>query len=357
MSMKRYDLLGCAALDSRDAPGAVERELEYRIGRFAVPRDGGREAEVDLAPMQPHGMPGLSPDHLQVGRGFSLTTAGGDVAAVLTYRGRADVVLFPGEPLRIRYAPRPGVAGKLSALVQYVLQCVLLRHGATMFHGAALVRDGKCLVLTGLQGARKTLVMLHLLREGWDFLADDRFLLRVGTAHMYAGSFPLMPHHLAAVPWLEELGGPAAAFAPRARRMRALARLCERHVPSYLVSRLAKYYNAPVPVRPEELFPGCRSVGSAQVSDVVMLVGGRQGHRELPLADALDSLAIIQDVEFLDYRRMEMELQVRGVRLRPPTAPVLTTGLSGVRIHEIGVPSERAPRETAREVLECIAPA
>lgn len=355
MNTKRYDLLGLAAVDSHDAPGAVADELDFRLGHFSARPEGGRAADIDLAPMAPGGMPGLAPDHLQAGRGFSLTTVDGGAAAVLPFRGRADVVLLPGDPMRIRYAPRPGVAGKLSALVQYALQCALLRREAAMFHGAALVREGQCLVLTGLQGARKTLVMLHLLREGWNFLADDRFLLQGGTAHLYSGSIPLRPHHLAALPWLETQGETMAAFAPKARRMRAVARWCERHIPSYLVPRLEKYYNAPVSARPDELFPGCKSVDAAPVSDVVMLVGDREGHRERTLQDALEDLAIILDVEFHDYLRMELEMRVRGVNIRPCTRPALETGLAGVRIHEVGVPADRTPGDTAREVLECIA--
>ncbi|MBU1003136.1 MAG: hypothetical protein KKE73_11525 [Proteobacteria bacterium] len=355
MDVTRYDLLRLAAVDSHDAPVAVARELEARLGRFATHPTERRNAEIDLAPMEAGGMPGLAPDHLQAQRGFTLTAVDGAPAAVLPYRGGADIVLLPGDPVRIRYAPRHGVAGKLSALVQYCLQCALLRREAAMFHGAALVRDGRCLVLTGLQGARKTLVMLTLLRQGWNFLADDRFLLQAGRAHMFHDAIPLMPHHFAALPWLDGLGGPAGAFASRARHMRAVARWCDRHVPSYLGPRLAKFHNAPLMVRPDELFPGCKAVAEAPLSDIVLLVGGTAGSRTRTLPESLESLSIILDVEFQSYLRLELEFKVRGVTLRPPTAPVLGQGLEGVRIVELGVPEAVSAEETAQEVLRCIA--
>ncbi|BBD09249.1 hypothetical protein [Desulfovibrio ferrophilus] len=355
MSVTRYDLLGLAAVDSHDAPEVVAHELEARLGRFAVPAGGERVAEIDLAPLPAEGMPGLAPDHLQSQRGFTLTTVEGHSVAVLPYRAQADIVLLPGDPLRIRYAPRPGVAGKLSALLQYALQCVLLRRDSAMFHGAALVRDGRGLVLTGLQGARKTLVMLNLLRQGWDFLADDRFLLQAGRAHMFHDSIPLMPHHFAALPWLEGQGEAARNFARRAGRMRGIARWCERHIPSYLTPRLAKFHNAPLMVRPDDLFPDCKAVAEAPVSDVVMLVGGITGCKELDLPEAVEPLSIILDVEFQNYLRMALELKVRGVELCPPTVPVLERGLTGARVVELGVPEAASVDETVQEVLRCIA--
>lgn len=354
MTVTRYDLLGLAAVDSHDTIPTVAHELSARLGHFASMAEG-RAPEVEMCPLANSSMPGgLAPDHLLSRRKFTLTELDGLPAAVIPFRSHPDIVIVFTDPLTVLYSPRPGVAGKLVDALIYCLQLVLLRKGATLFHGAALTRGDESLVLTGLQGSRKTLVLLTLLRQGWNFMADDRLIVYGGKMQLFSDRIPLMPHHFAVLPWLQDQGKVAARFAPKARRMVALGSWCEQYLPSYLLPRLISYYDKPLMVHPDELFDQCQTTYSAALGDIIMLVGGQCRKRMLSVSEASAPLSIICDVEFFPYVRMEHELAVRGIHIRPPTAPILEHELAEANIMRIGISEEMTVEETTDEVLKCI---
>ncbi|MGA2392524.1 MAG: hypothetical protein ABSH03_04115 [Candidatus Lustribacter sp.] len=52
--------------------------------------------------------------------------------------------------------------------------------GWTPVHGAAVTRDGKCLLLCAMSGGGKSTLTAALVRDGWQTLGDDKLLLRMG---------------------------------------------------------------------------------------------------------------------------------------------------------------------------------
>ena len=53
--------------------------------------------------------------------------------------------------------------------------------GWTPVHGAAVTRDGKCLLLCAMSGGGKSTLTAALVRDGWQTLGDDKLLLRLGA--------------------------------------------------------------------------------------------------------------------------------------------------------------------------------
>jgi hypothetical protein len=51
--------------------------------------------------------------------------------------------------------------------------------GWTPVHGAAVVRDGLCLLLCAMSGGGKSTLTAALVRDGWQTLGDDKLLLRL----------------------------------------------------------------------------------------------------------------------------------------------------------------------------------
>lgn len=361
MSLVSYKLPCNVRLDSHDAPDAVHRELESRLRLFAAEPAAGTapgtaaagEPSVDLRPWGDGDVPGLGQDHLLSKRGYRLTELDGCPAAILQYRGRADIGIIFGESLQVRYVPRRKIAKKLAGAALYVLHLALMRRSTPMMHGAVLVRDSNGLVLTGLRGACKTMALLTLMQRGWDFLSDDRFLLHEAGAHMVLDSIPLRPHHYFALPWLADLPGPVGAHAPRARSLAKRANFCIRHLPRYLIPAVEGYCEEALVVSPGDIVPGCRSVEEAPIRTLVMLVPGHSGHREVPLEESLEPLSVILEMAFHPYLRMERELSVRGVCLRPKTTDVLRENLKGVRIMHLGVPEGGSIEALAGEIETC----
>lgn len=58
-------------------------------------------------------------------------------------------------------------------LISTALGMALLQRGILSLHGSSIVRDNRCVILTGGSGAGKSTLCAALLKKGFKFLADD----------------------------------------------------------------------------------------------------------------------------------------------------------------------------------------
>ena len=81
----------------------------------------------------------------------------------------------------IGYAKEPCSFKELSQICREMLLpslfCLLRAQGISRIHASAVSFDGKGIVITGPSGQGKTTLLLHLLREGFHYVADDNLLL------------------------------------------------------------------------------------------------------------------------------------------------------------------------------------
>jgi HprK-related kinase B len=67
-------------------------------------------------------------------------------------------------------------------LVNHLYAAHLIARGYRLLHAAAVVRDGRAVVLAGVPGAGKSTASLHFVEAGWRFLSNDRVLARATAA-------------------------------------------------------------------------------------------------------------------------------------------------------------------------------
>ncbi|MDQ3489403.1 MAG: hypothetical protein M3468_16945 [Acidobacteriota bacterium] len=67
-------------------------------------------------------------------------------------------------------------------LIEPLLLDLLKRLGVLVWHGAAVAKNGRAVLLSGVSGSGKSTTTLNLLRLGYRFIADDVVLLRAGKA-------------------------------------------------------------------------------------------------------------------------------------------------------------------------------
>ncbi|GAA2734805.1 hypothetical protein [Streptomyces nogalater] len=80
---------------------------------------------------------------------------------------------------------------------------VRLRHGAAL---AAPDGEGRALAVTGASGTGKSVVVLHLLRQGWRFVSDDLLVLdrrTRGRLYYYGRPVGVRARSLPLLPWLD----------------------------------------------------------------------------------------------------------------------------------------------------------
>jgi HprK-related kinase B len=69
----------------------------------------------------------------------------------------------------------------------------LLDRGGAMLHSSALVRDGRAFAIVGESGSGKSSVAVRLLERGFDFLSNDRLIVRAGRPGVIAYGLPKLP--------------------------------------------------------------------------------------------------------------------------------------------------------------------
>jgi hypothetical protein len=76
-------------------------------------------------------------------------------------------------------------------LINTILNNFLTRHGYSMLHASALVRDGHILVLQAPHGTGKSTTALRLLLNGYQLLSDSQIYLAERQSALWMGGFPV----------------------------------------------------------------------------------------------------------------------------------------------------------------------
>ncbi len=189
-------------------------------------------------------------------------------------------------------------------LVHHALRWQAAHQGWLMLHAAAVVREGRSLLLTGPGGAGKTTTSARLLATArWGFQADDYVFLDPTTArsrayvtrsHLY---LPLLRH----VPQVGKRLRPRERWALRAF--------------GYLRAWSRDALKWPVRVPISRLWPGVAIVPEAQIQALVVLTPG-----EAPRLEQVDDpealLPLLLEMNFYEARHFVHLLE--KAQARPP---------------------------------------
>jgi hypothetical protein len=145
---------------------------------------------VHLTVDDPHPLPGLPPERL-----IDLVQyAGADDWLSINLRewGNCFVDMKRGEAYAVLTS---GLAEQPRLLCQVLLNTILnnfaTRHGFSMLHASALVKDGQILVLQAPHGAGKSTTALRLLLNGYQLLSDSQIYLTERDEVLWMGGFPM----------------------------------------------------------------------------------------------------------------------------------------------------------------------
>ncbi|MBY5923314.1 hypothetical protein [Ferrimonas balearica] len=97
--------------------------------------------------------------------------------------------------------------GRLHFGLLWAIRILMARQGGALMHGAVLGQGPRTLMLFGAKQVGKTQLVLGLMEEGWQLLAEDKFLFLQGEAYCLQDHFYLRPHHLRSHPWLPGMVG------------------------------------------------------------------------------------------------------------------------------------------------------
>ncbi|MFE7114549.1 hypothetical protein ACFU99_03895 [Streptomyces sp. NPDC057654] len=129
------------------------------------------------------------------GRGYAVQLDGCTAYHAEPDRRRLDVFgVHPG-----------GLSLATVRLARDVIRAQLQAAGWALLRGAAVVRDGRALLLAGAPGAGTTTAALHLCRAGWELISDGQVFARAdddGLVHLLPWPSPIA----AGLPLLDAVG-------------------------------------------------------------------------------------------------------------------------------------------------------
>ncbi|MBI4614771.1 MAG: hypothetical protein HY720_14260 [Planctomycetes bacterium] len=339
--------------------------LRARFARFETANDGAAPSVgVVVEPLVTGDIEGDSAwwTHSPYGMGFGFHR--GRRAVILPRRGEADVALVPDDPVGVHYRARSGCERRVYGIVLFALALALARRGGLLLHAAGAVRGGRAVLVAGPRGSRKTQILLDLLRDGWDYLSEDKLLLARGMAHVFQSEIGIRDHHFESVSWLPNAWPPRLSRGTRSLargiRRRAAA-LAVRMLPSRLIPPVARRFDPVHPVEARELFPEIQVAPPVAPAAVALLSRRTQG-RELscePLGapEALEELAAIQELVFHELAPLDRLVRLCDPGPRVDPRGLLERELAGCRFVRLSIGRdagvEGAPRLLA-ERLESI---
>ncbi|MFP6687114.1 MAG: hypothetical protein VB934_20495, partial [Polyangiaceae bacterium] len=263
--------------------------------------------------------------------------------------------------IHIAYLPRPKIARRLFGVLLLALQAAALRRGGTFVHGSmAQHPDHGGVLLLGANNSRKTQILLTMLREGWDFLCDDKSLLLDGKCHSLDATIPICGHHIQALPWvgdaLRNIGAHVGRPTSRRLRLAALRLLQVLPPPSLPGIAITERLNPTLRPAPSALFVGCDELGIAMPDRTLINVPGAElvcqpleTNTGLQLATEIQSRALGKQMD----EALALMQKMSGEDW-PTVESVLTNSLSQNRFLHLTLPPEAKIDIVYEEILRCL---
>lgn len=325
------DFHGLISVDAENASADVRRVLARDFGRFAVQSPATAPAVVleNCESCDLH--PEIFELRKQVRR-FHVLPGDGGAAIVLTRRMEPEAAIIPGDPVLVRHVEGTRSSGRILDALTLAVELALESRGGMLFKGAALVRGGRALVLTGPSGAGKTTVSLGLLLSGWDYLSNNLFILKGGKALQFERHLVFHIHHLGLHPEL-------FSHVPRLKaRMRwagprvALRDFCRKRVPPPIMNtyKFKRFCDPFLSAQPEELLPGRPAVDAAATGAWIMLQPGRD-FALAPIArgDAVRRFSRVMSLSHEEWAAIRAERELLGDDPGPSFSALLDANLQG----------------------------
>lgn len=279
----------------------LERLIRTRLGRLLVEQPGERPHLIIRAADK---LPGMRQDSRMP---LQMFRSGEDQrwCAGLQKSGRPQIQLCPGSPLEIRYLPASTSMGRLWWVFLVMLRRLLMQSGNMLCHGAVLARNGQGLLIMGHRGQGKTSLCLRLLREGWDYVAEDKFILTDGVAHAFEQQIRLLPYHAKLFnkgslirKRLERLGS-------RRERMLPLQQPLLRLLPGDIADRVRSRLDRSISVRMEQLDGQGLFLEEVPIRDVALLRYDKEPAHTVTPSRGAAAFAQVQGLAFAELHALD----------------------------------------------------
>ncbi|NWH04706.1 hypothetical protein [Desulfobacter latus] len=280
------------------------------------------------------------------------------VMVIFNYRGVPDVVLdftAPDVPVHISFRRRKGIARRVYGLLLFgIIQALKMNHDL-LCHGAVLQKDQKGILIAGHRGIGKTMILLSLLKAGWGYIGDDKFILSDGKAYLFQDFIVLRDHHFSALPWLTGRDPDFARFAKKAKLQKYLQYQILKWLPQKILPSLDRFLNPAMRVTPDRICKQAVTLSETTISTGIVLgQGDRFEAKEISRKAFIQKFDLLQQMAIREYNDLEKMIYYYCPKRQINWAQVLDDNIHGNRFIDITVPMNVGFDSIGKKVVQCL---
>jgi len=350
------DIFSILRVWAPDLPGNIRELFCSQLGRFARETANAPE-KPDILFLPIIESPPITKASEQMSDlfGFYIADYQGGKSVVFTHKGRPDFIVVFSEPIQVFYQNRPRLVWRLYGVFLFCLRLALIRKNGLLCHGTIAEREGCSVLFTGHRGIKKTLLLLTMLRHGWDYLSDDKFVLHNGEAHIFQSFLVLRDHHFEALPWLMDVISEHRQFMRWSALRKGLRRFMRSHLPKKLLPVSDKLFNPMLQVEVNSLFPGCKVLTSAKPSVIILLqLGIKFDIIKTSREEIINDMALIQRLAFQESIVLEDMIALYESRIRHDIPGLISRNLESNTFLKVILPGDCNLDLVYGEVERCL---
>ena len=293
--------------------------------------------------------------HMRALFGFWITEYKGEISVALDYHGTPDIIIQFSKPLKIYYQCRLNLKRRLYGILLFCIRHVLAMKNCLLSHGAVIKNEGSSFLIAGHRGTGKTLLFLTLLRQGFDCLSDDKFILQNGDAYSVQNFVNFKDFHINA------LSSVSAPFPKQLKRkmfssMRDKARsIITNHVPRTFITSANKLFNPTYTLPYNAFSPETKLINSTRLTKAIFLVNGA-GFRidKITKADFIKKWGLNYIMMNNDITSLKEMIALYLPETDYDPFKIMGHNLNAKLFLKVTLPNDCKPEKICEEILNCL---
>ena len=119
----------------------------------------------------------------------------GNVVVYFYYRNKIDYIIVFETQVQLMYLPSKNIYKRLDGIMKFCIRLQLAKKDCLICHGAVLTKQERCIAVMGSPMIGKTMTTLLLLSNGWNYIADDKFILANNHAYQWEDTIAIRPQY------------------------------------------------------------------------------------------------------------------------------------------------------------------
>ena len=332
-------------------------KLLLRHFRLFLDKNGlqGNKADILISQLRHKNIPFLQRQNTRAPSTFRVNKHGGDFFIVFGNIRKPDILIRLSETIELFYTPKQGCGWRIFDCLVLCIQLALQKKNGMLFHGSVMNKTDKTILLMGPGGIGKSILVLNMLKEGWNYLSEDKFILLNGKAHIFRDYIPLTDYHFDIFPWLYAMKSLDKKALRQAVFRKRFKKLAENYLPVQILQHLKYLYNPPVFTDVADICPDCKIIQTAEPSTALILLPGDEfSVAEVRKEEIIGKIKTIQWSAFPMLEDVLRHLSLYGYESRHDIDNIIEDSLSVRKFYAVTIPYAENPDNVYKDFKKCL---